>query len=77
MTFHFLNDVANDAKSIKNVENYVIIAILKIETMGKPINRIPDSRHLISSLPVSALMMHVKPLGKPRDANKRSQSIAW
>ena len=77
MTFHFLNDVANDAKSIKNVENYVIIAILKIETMGKPINRIPDSRLLISSLPVSALMMHVKSLGKPRDANKRSQSIAW
>ena len=33
--------------------------------MGKLINRIPGSCLLISSLPGSALRMHVKSLGKP------------
>ena len=61
----------------KKIENYVIIAILKSETMGKLINRIPGSRLLISSLPGSALRTHVESLGKPRDVNKRSQSLAW
>ena len=74
MMLHFLNDVANDEKKI---ENYVIIAILKSETIGKLINRIPGSRLLISSLPGSALRMHVESLGKPSDVNKRSQSLAW
>ena len=37
--------------------------------MGKLINRIPGSRLLISSLPGSALRMHVESLGKPRDVN--------
>ena len=46
-------------------------------TMGKLINRIPGSRLLISSLPGSALRTHVESLGKPRDVNKRSQSLAW
>ena len=46
-------------------------------TMGKLINRIPGSRHLISSLPGSALRTHVESLGKPCDVNKRSQSLAW
>ena len=32
--------------------------------MGKLINRIPGSRHLISSLPGSALRTHVESLGK-------------
>ena len=45
--------------------------------MGKLINRIPGSRLLISSLPGSALRMHVESLGKPRDVNSRSQSLAW
>ena len=72
MTLHFLNDVANT-----KIENYVIIASLKSETMGKLINRIPGSRLLISSLPGSALKTLVEPLGKPRDVNKRSQSLAW
>ena len=45
--------------------------------MSKLINRIPGSHPLISSLPGSALRMHVESLGKPRDVNKRSQSIAW
>ena len=44
--------------------------------MGKLINRIPGSRLLISSLPGSALRTHVESLGKPRDVNMRSQSIA-
>ena len=37
----------------------VIIASLKSETMDKLIKRIPGSRLLISSLPGSALRMHV------------------
>ena len=45
--------------------------------MGKLINRIPGSRLLISSSPGSALRTHVESLGKPRDVNKRSQSLAW
>ena len=45
--------------------------------MGKLINRIPVSRLLISSLPGSALRTPVESLGKPRDVNKRSQSLAW
>ena len=54
MTLNFLNDVVMTLNQQKN-ENYVIIASLKSETMGKLINRIPGSRLLISSL-----------LGKPR-----------
>ena len=72
MTLHFLNDVANT-----KIENYVIIASLKNETMGKLINRITGSRLLISSLPSSALRTLVESLGKPRDVNMRSQSLAW
>ena len=59
------------------IENYVIIASLKSETMGKLINRIPGLCLLISSFPGSALRMDVESLGKPRDVNKRSQSLAW
>ena len=44
--------------------------------MGKHINNIPGSCLLISSLPGSALRTHVELLGKPRDVNKRSQSLA-
>ena len=44
--------------------------------MGKLIDRIPGLRLLISSLPGSALRMHVELLGKPRDVNKCSQSLA-
>ena len=58
------------------IENYIIIASLKSETMGKLINRIPGSRLLISSLPGSALRTLVESLGKPRDVKKRSQSLA-
>ena len=45
--------------------------------MGKLINRIPGSRLLISSLPGLALRMHVESIGKPRNVNMRSQSLAW
>ena len=72
-----LNDVANDTESTQKNKNYVIIASLKSETRNKLINRIPGSRILISSLPGSALRTHVESLGKPRDVNKRSQSLAW
>ena len=58
------------------IKNYVIIANLKSETMGKLINRMPDYRLLISSLPGLALRTHVESL-KPRDVNKCSQSLAW
>ena len=57
--------------------NHVIIASLKSETMDKLINRIPGSCLLITNLPGSALRTHVESLGKPRDVNKRSQSLAW
>ena len=45
--------------------------------MGKLIKRIPGLRLLISSLPGSALRIHVESLGKPRDVNKHYQSLAW
>ena len=61
----------------RKIENYVIIASLKSETMGQLINRIPGSRLLISNLPGSALRTNVESLGKPRDVSKRSQSLAW
>ena len=60
------------------IKNYDKIASLKrVSTIGKLINRIPGSRLLISSLPGSALRMHAESLGKPRDVNMRSQSLAW
>ena len=74
MTLHFLNGVANDAESTK-IENYVIVASMKSETMGKLINRISGLHLLISSLPGSASRTHVDSLSKPRDVNKRSQSL--
>ena len=77
MTVHFLNDVANDAESTLKSKITVIITSLKSETMGKLINRIPSLCLLISSLSGSALRMHVESLGKPRDVNKHSQSLAW
>ena len=55
MTLHFLNDEAKGAEATFKIENYVMIASLKSETMGKLKNRIPGSRLLISSLPGSAL----------------------
>ena len=58
------------------IETYVIIASLTSETMGKLINRIPDLRLLISSLPGSALRMHVGSLSKSCDVNKCSKSLA-
>ena len=60
----------------KKSNNYVIIASLKRETIGKLINRIPGSRHLISSLPGSALRMHVELLDKPHNVKKPFPSLA-
>ena len=42
------------------IENYVIIASLKSETMIKLINRIPGLCLLMSRIPGSALRMHVE-----------------
>ena len=76
MTLHFLNYIANDTESTQKSKNYVIIASLKSEKIGKLINRIPGSLLLISSLPGFALRTHVESLGKPSDVNKCSQSLA-
>ena len=54
-----------------------LVTITMSEKMGKLINRIPGSCPLISSLPGWALRMHSESLVKPRDVNKRSQSLAW
>ena len=75
MTLHFLNDVANGAESTQTSKIMPLIANLKSETMGKLIKRIPGSCLLISSFPGSALRRLVELLGKPRDVNKRSQSL--
>ena len=77
MTLHFLNDIVNDAELTRRSKNYFIITSLKREPMGKLINRIPCSGLLISSLPGSALRTLVESLGKLRNVNKRSQSLAW
>ena len=54
-------------------KNYVIMASLKSETMGK---LIPGSHLFISNLPGSALRTHVESPGKPRNVYKRSRSLA-
>ena len=60
----------------KNKKNRYNRQLEECSIMGKLINRIPGSRLLISSLPGSAWRTHVESLGKPRDVNKRSQSLA-
>ena len=57
-------------------ENYVIIASLKSNTIGKLINKIPGSRLLISILPGWALRTHVESLGKPPNVNEGSH-LTW
>ena len=59
MTLHFLNDDAHDAESTQNQKLRHIRLFEKCSTMGKLINRVPDSRLLISSLSGSALRDHV------------------
>ena len=76
MTLHFFNDVAYDAESTQT-SKLRHNRFEESSTMGKLINRIPGSRLLISSLPGSALRTHIESLGKPRDVNMRSQSLAW
>ena len=60
MTLHFLNYVVSDAESTKILKEYVIIASVKSESVGKLINIIPGLRLLISGLPGSALRMRVE-----------------
>ena len=77
----FLNDVANDAKSTQRIENYVIIARLKSESVGKLRNRIPNLRLLISSLPGSASLAMstsiLKALPGKLDIKRHSPSILY
>ena len=77
MTLHLLSDVANDAESTQIIENHVIIASLKRKTICKLINIIQGLCLLILILPSSALRTHVESLGKPRNVNKRPQSLSW
>ena len=56
---------------------YVIIASLKSETMGKLKKMNTRFASFDIKLSGSALNMHSESLGKPRDVNKRSQSLAW
>ena len=65
--------ILNQHKNLKKV----IIASLMSESVGKLINRIPGWCLLLSSLPGLALRLRVESLCKPRDVNKRSQSLAW
>ena len=57
------------------IENYVIIAILRSETLGKLINRITGLCLSLSNLPGLALRTHVESLRKPHYVNKHSQSL--
>ena len=78
MTFHFLNYVANDTESThKSTITSSSLVSLNSEYTCKLKTRIPSLRLLISGLPGSALRTHVESLGKPRDVNKGSQSLAW
>ena len=77
MKLHVLNDVVYDAESTQTSKLRHNRLFEECSTMGKLINRIPGSRLLISSLPDSALRMHVELLSKPCNVNKCSQSLAW
>ena len=54
---------------------FVIIASLKSEPNCKLINRTPGLRLLISSLPGSALRMHVESLSKPRNSKSALETL--
>ena len=41
MTLHFLNGVANDAEWKQKINHYAIFTILRVNQLGKLINRIP------------------------------------
>ena len=75
MTLHFFSLMTLNHHKNKKLRHNRYFE--ECSTMGKLINRIPSSRLLISSLPGSALRTHVESLGKPRDVNKHSQSLAW
>ena len=68
MTMHFLNETSS--MILDRFDKSII-------TSCKLINRKPGPRLLISSLPGSALRMHVESLGKPHNVNNHSQSLAW
>ena len=57
--------------------NNAMITLTRARWSARIVELASGSRLLISSLPGSALKTHVEWLGKPRDVNKRSQSLAW
>ena len=67
MTLHFLNGVANDAESTQKsiITSYSLV--LRVDQLGKLMNRTPGSCLLISSFQASASRVHVESLGKPGD----------
>ena len=58
------------------IDDYIIIGSLNGGPACKLINRIPGSHLLISSLPGSALRMHVESLCKLRDVNTPRSGVA-
>ena len=61
-------------KLTQKVDHYVIFASLKSESTDKYNTRLaPFDNQVYQAL---ALRTHVESLGKPRDVNKRSQSLA-
>ena len=77
MTLHFLNDVANDAESAQKSIFTPESLVCSVNRLSRLINRIPGSHLLISSSLGLASRTHVELLGKPRDVNEHSQSLAW
>ena len=77
MTLHWLNDVVNDAELTQKsiITSYSLV--WRVNQLGKLINRIPGARLLISNFPGSASRIHVESLGKRRDVNNCSRSLAW
>ena len=60
ITLHFLNDVANDAASTQKLIITSYSLVRRVNQLGKLINRIPDLRLFISSLPGSPGKLDIK-----------------
>ena len=73
-TLNLFKDI-DDVEIIVNINNYIIVAILKSGSIGKLINRISGLCLLISSLPGSASRMHVESFGKPRDSTSVLETL--
>ena len=65
------NGIESTQKSI--IMSYSLV--LRLNQLGKLINRTPGSRLLLSSLPGLDSKTHVESLGKPHNVSKRSGSL--